>query len=145
MVLRLISCSPRRSGFFVTVISEVSFANLTPASRRQDHTTSPSASRTAGVVKVICPTPKAKYFCRQDWTAANPADEVICPTGKSERTFSCGTRDDEAFEQETSLLVRRVYVTAARQPMASRGVPNSVQFGLQCLDQLRQGWLGDPH
>src|ERR1700737_4624539 len=34
MVLRLISCSPRRSGFFVTVISEVAFANLTPASRR---------------------------------------------------------------------------------------------------------------
>src|ERR1700737_2744500 len=72
----------------------------------------PLWDRTAGVVKVICPTPKAKYFCRQDWTAANPADEVICPSGKSERTFPCGTKDDEAFEQETSLLVRRGYVTA---------------------------------
>jgi NAD(P)-dependent dehydrogenase (short-subunit alcohol dehydrogenase family) len=29
---------------FVTVISGVGTANLTPASRRQDHTTSPSAS-----------------------------------------------------------------------------------------------------
>jgi hypothetical protein len=32
-------------GLFVTVISGVATANLTPASRRQDHTTSPSASR----------------------------------------------------------------------------------------------------
>src|SRR5881227_2232416 len=31
-------------GLFVTVASEVASANLTPASRRQDHTTSPSAS-----------------------------------------------------------------------------------------------------
>src|SRR6202022_4633021 len=44
VVLRLISCSPRRSGFFVTVIGGIASANLTPASRRQDHTTSPSAS-----------------------------------------------------------------------------------------------------
>ena len=44
MVLRLTSCSPRRSGFFVTVISRVFSQDLTPASRRQDHTTSPSAS-----------------------------------------------------------------------------------------------------
>jgi hypothetical protein len=44
MVLRLISCSPRRSGFLVTVTREsLALANLTPASRRQDHTTSPSA------------------------------------------------------------------------------------------------------
>src|ERR1700682_2357521 len=44
MVLRLTSCSPRRSGLFVTVISRVFSQDLTPASRRQDHTTSPSAS-----------------------------------------------------------------------------------------------------
>src|ERR1700676_4043277 len=44
MVLRLISCSPRRSGFFVTVAGGVLTADLTPASRRQDHTTLPSAS-----------------------------------------------------------------------------------------------------
>jgi hypothetical protein len=30
-------------GFFVTVISSALAASLTPASRRQDHTTSPSA------------------------------------------------------------------------------------------------------
>jgi hypothetical protein len=45
MVLTAASCSPRRSGFLVTVIGEISFTNLTPASRRQDHTTSPSASQ----------------------------------------------------------------------------------------------------
>jgi hypothetical protein len=44
MVLRLISCSPRRSGSFATVASRTCPRNLTPASRRQDHTTSPSAS-----------------------------------------------------------------------------------------------------
>jgi hypothetical protein len=43
--LRLTSCSPRRSGLFVTVIGGITSANLTPASRRQDHTTSPSAFR----------------------------------------------------------------------------------------------------
>jgi hypothetical protein len=52
--LRLISYSPRRSGFLVTVASEYGFvepgwadiasADLTPASRRQDHTSSPSAT-----------------------------------------------------------------------------------------------------
>jgi hypothetical protein len=30
-------------GFLVTVIGEIPLTNLTPASRRQDHTTSPSA------------------------------------------------------------------------------------------------------
>src|SRR3981189_2757443 len=44
MVLRLISRSPRRSGLFVTVVSRVFSQDLTPASRRQNHTTSPSAS-----------------------------------------------------------------------------------------------------
>jgi hypothetical protein len=44
MVLRLISCSPRRSGFFVTVAGGVATADLTPASRRQDHTILPYAS-----------------------------------------------------------------------------------------------------
>src|SRR5712664_1438824 len=54
MVLRLISCSPRRSGLFATVacgyvLSKPGWAdltppNLTPASGRQDHTTSPYAA-----------------------------------------------------------------------------------------------------
>src|SRR6202795_4067234 len=44
MVLRLLSGSPRRSGFLVPVIDGVTPADLTPASRRQDHTSSPSAS-----------------------------------------------------------------------------------------------------
>src|SRR5438876_1430995 len=53
MVLRLISCSPRRPGFVVTVVCEygtsrpgwvcASPQDLTPASGRQNHTTSPSA------------------------------------------------------------------------------------------------------
>src|SRR6266478_2919292 len=52
MVLRLISCSPRRSGFchrrlriwrVKTRLGSHASANLTPASRRQNHTTSPYA------------------------------------------------------------------------------------------------------
>jgi hypothetical protein len=42
--LRLIPRSPRRSGFVASVACGVFTTNLTPASRRQDHTSSPSAS-----------------------------------------------------------------------------------------------------
>src|SRR6267378_483370 len=43
MVLRFPSCSPRRSGSFATVTGGIASTGLTPASRCQDHTTSPSA------------------------------------------------------------------------------------------------------
>src|SRR5438477_2472224 len=43
MALRLISRSPRWSGLVVTVAGGTLPANLAPASRRQDHTTSPYA------------------------------------------------------------------------------------------------------
>jgi hypothetical protein len=43
MVLRLISRSPRGPGFLAPVASRIASRNLTPASGRQDHTTSPSA------------------------------------------------------------------------------------------------------
>jgi hypothetical protein len=77
--------------------AKISFANLTPASGRQDHTTSPSASSAARLhrhprpphpalyvrddretplceagrgelVEMICPTLKAEYFSQKDWT-----------------------------------------------------------------------------
>jgi len=44
MVLRFPSCSPRRSGSFATVTCGIASTGLTPASRCQDHTTSPYAS-----------------------------------------------------------------------------------------------------
>src|SRR5205809_8147609 len=44
MALRLISRSPRWSGLVVTVAGGTLPAELAPASRRQDHTTSPYAS-----------------------------------------------------------------------------------------------------
>jgi hypothetical protein len=97
MVLTAASCSPRRSGFLVTVASRIPPQSLTPASRRQDHTTSPSASPaplvksatrvhripsrvrddrdtplhgdgTARVTEVICVRMEAEYFFGQDWT-----------------------------------------------------------------------------
>jgi hypothetical protein len=48
MALRLISCSPRRAGLVVTVVSGIASTNLTPASGRQDHTTLPYAFVTLG-------------------------------------------------------------------------------------------------
>jgi hypothetical protein len=82
---------------FVTVAGETSFTNLTPASRRQDHTTSPSArnafvnsatrvhripsptfvtiakrpsvlGRDAKDMDVIWAGREGEYFLRQDWT-----------------------------------------------------------------------------
>src|ERR1700733_4915332 len=81
---------------FVTVIGGISSANLTPASGRQDHTTSPSASRalvssaarvhripprvrddrdtpprrdgTARDIEVIWVGWESNYFCDHDWT-----------------------------------------------------------------------------
>jgi hypothetical protein len=44
MVLTVSFVLSPATGFLVTVIGEIASANLTPASRRQDHTTSPSAS-----------------------------------------------------------------------------------------------------
>src|SRR5262249_50073906 len=83
----------------VTVIGAMQsiVANLTPAKGRQNHTTSPSASRAARqaalprpshsnptlvtiakrpscgiewreLVEMICPTSKVESFCAQDWT-----------------------------------------------------------------------------
>ena len=76
--------------------AESGLRNLTPAPRRQDHTTSPyaratlvsrssrvhrisprvrdvrtplSSGETGGIKPVICPTTKAEYFCREHWTA----------------------------------------------------------------------------
>jgi hypothetical protein len=101
MVLRLISRSPRGPGLFAPVVSVMRsiIANLTPASGRQDHTTSPSADQRlrqraacvhriphptsvtiairpsceGGMAKdgeVICGRGKQKYFCKRGWTAS---------------------------------------------------------------------------
>jgi len=87
----------RRSGLFVTVISRVFSQDLTPASRRQNHTTSPSTSSagrltalsastasrpasvtiaraplswdgTARISELIWVRREQKYFCKGGWT-----------------------------------------------------------------------------
>jgi hypothetical protein len=97
MVLRLITRSPRRSGFLASVALRSYPQNLTPASRRQDHTPSPSASApfvigtigvhripprvrddrepplmwdgTAIICEVIWVGREAEYFLERGWTA----------------------------------------------------------------------------
>jgi hypothetical protein len=106
MALRLISYSPRRTALLPPSFPRsVRLGNLTPAPRRQDHTTSPYASatlvrrdtsvhrisphvrddretpfirrETRGVKSLICPTARAEYFCDEGWTGFG----VICPSG----------------------------------------------------------------
>ena len=84
------------NGSFATVAVQILLRNLTPAPRRQDHTTSPYAScalvfcairvhripprvrddrepplvtgETRGIRSLICPTARAEYFCAKGWT-----------------------------------------------------------------------------
>src|SRR6202789_815384 len=101
-------------GFIFTVASAMRsiVANLMPASRHQDHTTSPSASMrvvathpcvhriphptfvttakrpsgrggVAGVIRLILAAPTAEYFLSEDWTPPARGCRLICPTGKS--------------------------------------------------------------
>src|ERR1700681_2673491 len=88
-------------------LRKLPLADLTPASGRQDHTTSPSAGRTlvrsaarvhripprvrddrepplqrdgmCESIKLFLPNPEAKYFCREGWTR----NRVLRPSGKS--------------------------------------------------------------
>jgi hypothetical protein len=99
-----IALSPE-NGSFASVIGGTPPANLTPAPRRQDHTTSPYASvtlvrrdisvhrislhvrddreapfirrETRGVMPLICPTARDEYFLGEGWTDFG----VICPSG----------------------------------------------------------------
>ena len=109
MGLRLISCSPRsgRARCHRRPREVFPLANLTPASGRQDHTTSPYASgahvyrairvhripphvrddrerpsmgETGGVMPLIWPAAEAKNFCAAGWTQ-HLAD---LPTGQRE-------------------------------------------------------------
>jgi len=87
--------------------------SLTPASRRQDHTTSPSAlalfvksaaasiasrpnvrddgqrpslrGQDSGRYKVICVFGKPEYFCKRGWTGYRQTAPLICPSGRVPR------------------------------------------------------------
>jgi hypothetical protein len=94
MALRLTSSSPRRTAL-LPPSSVGHFPNLAPAPRRPNHTTSPyaqaahvsrssrvhrisprvrddgqrpSSAETSGVMRVICVTAEAEYFCAKGWT-----------------------------------------------------------------------------
>src|SRR6266404_2738136 len=102
--------SPARSGLFVTVISRLLGADLTPASRRQNHTTSPSASapfvtcaarvhripprvrdvRNAPLlgqdvidIEVIWVRREGKYFCKRGWTTISENTKRFARQAKS--------------------------------------------------------------
>ena len=70
--LRLIACSPWRSGFLVTIAGGANPTNLTPASRRQDHTSLPSAS----VPFVIGPSASTASRLTSVTIAKRPSDEA---------------------------------------------------------------------
>jgi hypothetical protein len=90
---------------FATIAGEIAFTNLTPASGRQDHTASPSASapfvigaisvhripprvrddreppplwdETVKHMQVIWVKSEPEYFCKRGWTGK----PLICPSG----------------------------------------------------------------
>src|ERR1700733_4281847 len=107
MVLTAASSPPWCPGLFAPIAGEISFTDLTPASGRQDHTTSPSADkhsrqqrrprpshpnltfvtiakrplcvgRDGKDVEVICLRSEPKYFCEKGWTGKS----LICPSGR---------------------------------------------------------------
>jgi hypothetical protein len=110
MVLRLTSCSPRRSGLFVTVAGGYLFRQLdagveasephdlavrkigalvlalpaSTASRPSSVTIAkrPFVGRDARDIKVILVKRERKYFCKWGWTGELAKHELICPSGK---------------------------------------------------------------
>src|SRR3981189_1659927 len=94
MVYGLLRALPGDRAFLSPSLADLYSTNLMPASRHQDHTTSPSASapfvngasrvhripsrvddvgqrpsvgQDTRLVELICPTRKAEYFCAQAW------------------------------------------------------------------------------
>src|SRR5258708_24432263 len=118
MVFGLISRSPRRSVLFVTVVSRVFSQDLTPASRRQNHTTSPSASapssgappastasrpafrddrepplclgRDGNRYRFDLGQRRREIFFQMGLDSGKPADELICPSGTRALLRCCG-------------------------------------------------------
>jgi hypothetical protein len=64
---------------------------------------------------LICPTPKAKYFCKQDWTDKKSADQLICPSG------SFVADDDGRLRRE-----RRASLAPAEKSLSTAPWPASV-------------------
>jgi len=78
-------------GLFVTVAGRITSANLTPASRRQDHTTSPSASKAlsseAPLAAIASNPASVTIAIRPSSGVDGCGDKVICAFGKSEYFF----------------------------------------------------------
>ena len=156
-----------RSGFTAyNVISPVngSFAtvalfskNLTPAPRRQDHTTSSYAScalafcairvhripprvrddrepplvtgETRGIKSVICPTARAEYFCARGWTVRRSRRCVICPSGRL--TIFAVPRGSVWAKSRPHHLRIATYCSPAPGTIAPRAcwLPDTILFG----------------
>jgi hypothetical protein len=110
---KMCESNSRSPGFLATVASQILLRHLTPASGRQDHTTSPSASvpfvigtisvhripprvrddrepplcvgRDDGNMQVICVGRERKYFLKEGWTGRHSLIwfNKIAPTLKS--------------------------------------------------------------
>jgi hypothetical protein len=93
MVLRLISRSPRRPAFLPpSSLRSLLLKNLTPASGRQDHTTSPSASSAARLASPKRPPHPAPTFVttRTPLLSERDAREDAGDLGVRSMTSGCG-------------------------------------------------------
>src|ERR1700681_4684702 len=68
-----------------------------PAPRFVTLRNAPLWNRTGRVVDLICPTPKAKYFCKTAWTDKIRKTKLICPSGGGERLVA----DDDGCSYKT--------------------------------------------
>src|ERR1700733_13488894 len=91
MVLTAASSSPRRPGFVATIAGEISFTNLTPASGRQDHTTSPSASQHSRQQRRLRPSHPLPYV-RDDRETP-----LVCGPGWKRHRSDLGQKRTEIF------------------------------------------------
>jgi hypothetical protein len=111
MVLTLISYSPRGPGLLAPVIGAMRsiVANLTPASGRQDHTTSPSAPAPLVLRHHPRPSHPAPTFVTTRTPLLSRRDSASrkfdLPDGESEIFFAAGL--DRKKSRATQLIARR--------------------------------------
>jgi hypothetical protein len=107
-------------GLFVTVAGGIASANLTPASRRQDHTTSPSA--------------------RSAHRQARARVHRIPPRGRDDRDRPSLGRDGAGYESDLGEARRKIFLQTGLDRKSTNGVICSTgnQFDIiHCARRLR--------
>jgi hypothetical protein len=87
-----------------------------PAPRFVTLRNAPLWDRTARVVEMICPTPKAKYFCKRDWTDKIRKTKLICPSRLSKNSLASRARRRQFSLVARAELVAESFAQFGRRP-----------------------------